>query len=158
MCHLGDITSNYLLGLCGSHSFLALTEIEKSCSLRSELSCINNVRSSSWLSNFQLNNLHNICVSREETEQFAKYFSFKIIINSTMISFSLNCEMVLVNINIYTQSVSNLSVQGHDVTPTLTCQVWVVQSEHLFFYQQQHGLMTFGCCQKQDCTEYPLIN
>ena len=72
------------------------------------VSCINVVRRFSWLSNFQLNNLHNVCVSRvngEESEQFAKYFSFRIIINSAMIKFSLSCEMVLVNINIYTPSV-----------------------------------------------------
>ena len=76
------------------------------------VSCINDVRRFSWLSNFQLNNLHNVCVSPEQSEDFAKYFSATIIINSAMINFSLSCEMVLVNINIYTQSVSNLSVHG----------------------------------------------
>ena len=76
------------------------------------VSCINHVRRFSWLSNFQLNNLHNVCVSPEQSEDFAKYFSATIIINSAMINFSLSCEMVLVNINIYTQSVSNLSVHG----------------------------------------------
>ena len=106
------------------------------------VSCINDVRRLSWLSNFQLNNLHNVCVSRvigEESEQFAKYFSFRIIINSAMIKFSLSCEMVLVNINIYTPSViCRFMVEGGRMfLQLLTCQVWAVQSEHLFFYQQQ---------------------
>ena len=124
------------------------------------VSCINVVRRFSWLSNFQLNNLHNVCVSRvngEESEQFAKYFSFRIIINSAMIKFSLSCEMVLVNINIYTPSViCRFMVEGGRMfLQLLTCQVWAVQSEHLFFPQQQDLVCLLrGCCQKLDCTKH----